>query len=108
MSEAHTHEQTIEVPRDWEFFTGHFPNRPIAPGAAQLTALVQPSIRDVWPALGEPRGAKRVKFLQEIAPGDRLSLNLSRRAHARVQFRLSRGAQLCSTGELHYTSSLED
>ena len=109
MSEALTHhEQTIELPTDWEFFAGHFPNHPIAPGAAQLTALVQPSIREVWPKLGAPRGLKRVKFLQEIHPGDRLSLSLSRRDEARVRFRLSRGAELCSTGELHYTPSLED
>ncbi len=104
MSEAPTHRHAIELRPSWAFFEGHFPGRPIAPGAAQLTALVQPQIRERWPQLGEPRAVRRLKFLHELRPGDRLLLTLERQIKhpAHVRFRLSRGETVCSTGELRY------
>lgn len=68
-------EWKLKMPRGPGFFAGHFPDHPIAPGAASVHW-----VEEAW-AAGPGRGSRavglqRVRFLQEIAPGDEVRLVL--------------------------------
>lgn len=88
----------VTVPADLMYLEGHFPGRPIVPGVAQLL-LVERAARAAWPALGAPSSIRRLKFLDPLAPRDRLALRLEREDDA-VRFVLTRDTTECSRGTL--------
>lgn len=90
----------LEVPRDLEYFRGHFPNRPILAGVVQIKWAIELAER----CLGSGRnlaGLEALKFRNVVYPGDRLSLSLhydasSRKLH--FQYESDRGVH--SSGRL--------
>ena len=67
---------------DEDFFSGHFPGRPTLPGVLMLEALAQvgacavlahPEYGGKIPLFG---GADKVKFRQQVVPGDSLELSV--------------------------------
>ncbi len=88
-----------QVPADCVWFDGHFPDKPILPGVAQLT-LVADILKQ---ALKRPvviQSVSRVRFKQMIRPDDRIAVSLSPtpRDAAAYGFRLSNGTDLVCSG----------
>jgi len=91
----------IYVPEDYVYFDGHFPGYPILPGAVQLSELVLPCVRRVWPELQQLKRMLRLKFQERILPGDELAVVLTPGAEpSQVDFAVQRGATLCAAGRL--------
>lgn len=80
----------VTVPPSAPHFAGHFPGEPIFPAVAQLDAVVMDAVRRVWPALGEPRNLRRLKFRRRMNPGATAELKLERTAGEapRIDFEL--------------------
>ncbi|MCA9719094.1 MAG: hypothetical protein H6713_24070 [Myxococcales bacterium] len=97
---------SIRIPDDWEYVRGHFPQVAVVPGAALLIEVVRARVHALWPAIGEPRAVRRLKFKRVVSPGDALELELERRDPAgdgpRVRFQLTRAGEPCCTGELRF------
>lgn len=87
------------------FFEGHFPDDPVLPGVAQLSALVEPAALRAWPELGALRAASQVKFLRVVRPGEALSLRCTREG-LRVRFTLCTGDEPVSEGTLDFRGPL--
>ncbi|PRQ03693.1 putative sulfoacetate--CoA ligase [Enhygromyxa salina] len=93
----------VYVPRDLYCLRGHFRGAPIVPGVAQLE-LARSVALTQWPALGQLRAVRRLKYLRPVRPGERLRLVLDHRAEDRVDFRLLAGAEPVSVGTLSFTA----
>ena len=62
-----------------QFFTGHFPKRPVMPGVLIMEALAQASallwVKDLHPdAMYYFVGMEKVRFKRQVEPGDQLVL----------------------------------
>lgn len=93
------------VPEDLAFFEGHFEDRPMLPGIAQILVLVNRRAREFYGALGAERRIARLKFERTIKPGDVLDLHLERTESGggtQVRFRIERGGETCTSGALVY------
>ncbi|HWB78420.1 MAG TPA: AMP-binding protein [Nannocystaceae bacterium] len=90
----------VEIDRELRWFEGHFPGEPLLPGVVQLADIALAGIARTWPELAAPRRFPRVKFLQAIAPGDRLILALRRHKGATVELDLRRGDETCMLGSV--------
>lgn len=92
----------ITVPDDLAFFDGHFPRRPIVPGAAllQLTLQQVAEIRNATAVVLD-----RVRFQRLVEPGARFDLRLETTADSATfcladpQGVLAQGALRCGGGE---------
>jgi acyl-coenzyme A synthetase/AMP-(fatty) acid ligase len=89
----------VRIPAAHPAFRGHFPGRPILPGAALLSGVVAPALRRAWPAAPALRGLELITFHRPILPDDTLSLTL-RRAGDTVRFGVGRGDETIATGTL--------
>lgn len=61
----------VYVPADSRWFDGHFPDRPVLPGVAQLSMVFELVAKTFSHAL-RVRAVSRVRFKQMILPEDRL------------------------------------
>src|SRR5690606_4627844 len=93
------HEVPVSIPEDFGYFDGHFVGYPILPGAAQLTELVVPRVRELHPELGRVAGFTKLKFLGRIQPGDEVRVVLDVRG-ASVAFEIRKASEICSAGTL--------
>jgi len=73
-----------------QFFTGHFPHRPVMPGVLMLEALAQAAALLSFATLGETPDDKTVyyfagidgaRFKRPVEPGDQLILDVSLDRH---------------------------
>lgn len=90
-----------QVAADCVWFDGHFPQKPILPGVAQLTLVADILHR----ALGRPvvvEQVSRVRFKQMIQPDEVIAISLSptNTDAAAYGFRLANGAELICSGTL--------
>jgi 3-hydroxymyristoyl/3-hydroxydecanoyl-(acyl carrier protein) dehydratase len=95
---------TLDVPADHPAFVGHFPGRPVLPGAVLLAMVID--ALDAQPALRGQLGSNllvaQVKFLRPVGPGTTLALEL-RRADppaGGIDFGLRCGPQPVARGRL--------
>ena len=89
---------TIEVPSGGAWFEGHFPGRPILPGVAELTLVLEALAREA----GRPVSLQGISFArlrQLVFPGDRLELEARETDAARLRFDLKRKGALVANGE---------
>jgi 3-hydroxymyristoyl/3-hydroxydecanoyl-(acyl carrier protein) dehydratase len=93
----------VAVPPDLLWLQGHFPGYPLLPGIAQLLPIALGCVHALWPELGQPRQALRLKFKQAIVPGDELEVRLAR-AGAEVRFSLHRRGEVCTRGVLVFAT----
>ena len=88
----------IEVPAGGAYFDGHFPGRPILPGVAQLTLVLDALAR----AARRPVSIQGIAFArlrQLVFPGHRLELVAREPEAARLRFDLKREGVLVANGE---------
>lgn len=89
---------TLEIPADHVATRGHFPDRPIVPGAALLGQLIAPLLaRAGFPA--RITGVEVATFHRPVLPGDTVEVALTREGD-RVRFRLGRGDEALASGSL--------
>jgi 3-hydroxymyristoyl/3-hydroxydecanoyl-(acyl carrier protein) dehydratase len=78
---------------------GHFPDNPIIPGAL----LLSETLRAIEADLGKNLllwQIKSAKFLRPVRPGERVSIDFSRRDEKRISFSCKVGATLVLAGEV--------
>ena len=89
---------TIEVPSGGAWFEGHFPGRPILPGVAELTLVLDALAREA----GKPVSLQGIAFArlrQLVFPGNRLELVAREQEAARLRFDLKREGVPVANGE---------
>ena len=89
-----TRTEHLVIPATHPVFAGHFPDRPLVPGALLLDLIVA-----AWggPAVRIPT----VKFLRPVVPRDELTLEFSpARPGAAVRFLCRRGSETVCSGAL--------
>jgi predicted hotdog family 3-hydroxylacyl-ACP dehydratase len=88
----------IEVPSGDAYFEGHFPGRPILPGVAELTLVLEALAREArrpFPI----QGIAFARLRQLVFPGDRLELAARDQGAPRLRFDLKREGVLVANGE---------
>jgi 3-hydroxymyristoyl/3-hydroxydecanoyl-(acyl carrier protein) dehydratase len=90
-----------QVPADCVWFDGHFPNKPILPGVAQLT-LVADILNQALKRTVVIESVSRVRFKQMIRPDDQITVSLSPtdKDAATYGFRLFNGSELVCSGTI--------
>jgi len=74
---------------------GHFPDRPIVPGALLLARIVAAAER----SFGAVRSVPTAKFMAPLRPGERFEVELEAAA-AIVRFRVTHGTTVIAAGTL--------
>jgi acyl-coenzyme A synthetase/AMP-(fatty) acid ligase/3-hydroxymyristoyl/3-hydroxydecanoyl-(acyl carrier protein) dehydratase len=90
----------LRVPAGLVYFRGHFDDWPVLPGVAQLGLLAVREALATWPDLRALRRVRQLKFKRPIEPDEALALELVRHDDARIDFRIERAGELCSSGSL--------
>jgi 3-hydroxyacyl-[acyl-carrier-protein] dehydratase len=93
------HKAIVRVPADSPWFDGHFPDRPVLPGIAQL-AMVEDLLSRALPGGGRVVGLRRVRFKQAVGPGATLTVvaRPQRGSIVDVAFRILDGEALVCSG----------
>jgi 4-coumarate--CoA ligase (photoactive yellow protein activation family) len=94
----------LRVPAGFAHFRGHFEGWPVLPGVAQLGLVAVREALSTWPELRALRRARQLKFKRPIEPEQTLALELVREGSARVDFRIERAGELCSSGSLIFAA----
>jgi len=92
----------LTIPRDWDFFRGHFDGFPVLAGVVQLNELVMREVRACWPEQRHLRRITGLKFRKPIGPGDALELELSHTPPDKVAFELRRGTAVATSGTFEF------
>ncbi|RUL72970.1 3-hydroxyacyl-ACP dehydratase FabZ family protein [Dyella choica] len=92
------------VPPELVYFTGHFPEAPVLPGAVQIAwALALAAQRFGTPA--RCRVMEALKFQRLVRPGDRMELTLRYdRARNKLHFAYRQGDKAYSSGRLAWSA----
>ncbi len=89
---------TIEVPSGGAWFEGHFPGRPILPGVAELTLVLEALAREARRPVSI-QGIAFARLRQLVLPGDRLELVARERNATRLRIDLKRESIVVANGE---------
>ena len=89
--------ELLQIPAESPRFEGHFPGQPLLPGVALLLDWVIPRLEAATQR--EVTGARRVKFLAPVRPGEALSLSFDWKPDS-VSFRVQREGKPVARGEL--------
>ena len=92
---------TVErtFPPDHAAAQGHFPGNPIIPGAL----LLSETLRAIETSLGKvlsPYQIRSAKFTRPVRPGERVSIDFSRRDEKRISFSCRVGVTPVLAGEV--------
>ncbi|MEE4243499.1 MAG: hypothetical protein V2I36_18715 [Desulfopila sp.] len=101
--EMRTISTSIEVHADSPWFSGHFPDKPVLPGIAQLK-MVADFIRASVPRAGRISSVRRVKFRKLITPGEQLDIEVTfdnRNDH--YLFSITSGNDTVCSGKMLFT-----
>lgn len=93
-----TSEAVIEIPADHPALAGHFPGRPIVPGALLLALALQ----EIERAGGSVRGCTiaSAKFLSALGPGESVRLQWQELPGNSLRFELLAGGRRAVTAML--------
>ena len=93
------HTVALAIAADHPAFAGHFPGRPLLPGVALLSEVLEAVLAE--PALAASVGSaprlSTVKFLAPIGPGAALTVHFEPSATA-LRFEVSDGTRLVASG----------
>lgn len=102
------HQQTIsatqaiydlELNPDLKWFEGHFPDRPILPGVAQLHIACSLAER-AWGFTPTGQEMSRIKFRHVMQPGDCIRLTLHRKEADRLDFQYALSDEVMASGTI--------
>ncbi|MCS6896903.1 MAG: hypothetical protein NZM29_02935, partial [Nitrospira sp.] len=79
------YERTVLIGADHPSIAGHFPGRPIVPGAVVLRHLFE-AVRSAVPTLRVVTGMPLVKFSSPLKPGELLVVEVDHTAPGQVSF----------------------
>ena len=88
-----------DFPLDHAAAQGHFPGNPIIPGAL----LLSEALRAIETSLGRdfrPYQIRSAKFVHPVRPGERVSIDFSRRDEKRISFSCKVGTTTVLAGEV--------
>lgn len=94
--------ERTSLPRNFPAFRGHFPEAPVLPAVALLDSLVLPRVRAAFPPLSRLTGLSRWKLTAPLLPGEEVTIHLELREATRVDFTISAGARVASTGRAFF------
>lgn len=99
-----TFDVELQVPENLLYFQGHFDGDPVLPGVVQLNGIALEQIEACWPDLGALSGARRLKFIKVIRPGNQLTLHLEqKKKQGTVGFTIANDGAICTSGILLFT-----
>jgi 3-hydroxyacyl-[acyl-carrier-protein] dehydratase len=94
----------IAIPADHPSLPGHFPGRPVVPGAVILAEIVDAAVRAL--AAGTRIASfPSVKFVNPMLPEQRCELTLTDHGAGAATFELTHNAQRVASGSLRYERS---
>jgi 3-hydroxymyristoyl/3-hydroxydecanoyl-(acyl carrier protein) dehydratase len=98
-SAAATEPTVLVFPPEHPAFLGHFPQRPIVPGALLLDAALH-AIEAAHPPASGASGyhVAAVKFFRPVGPGEVLTLTLARSPEGQIQFAWCIGIDRIASG----------
>ena len=85
--------KSVTISFDHPAFVGHFPGNPILPGVAILDIVVTAYSAEVF-------GISVAKFLNTVAPGDTLTVDISNSKNGSAEFAVKRGNDMICEGRL--------
>ena len=90
----------LEVPRDLDYFDGHFPGAPVLPGVVQIKWALDLARRYLGVG-GAFAGAEALKFQHVLVPGAHARLELEHvAASGKLRFAFRDDARLYGSGRL--------
>jgi 3-hydroxymyristoyl/3-hydroxydecanoyl-(acyl carrier protein) dehydratase len=90
----------LAVPRDLDYFDGHFPGAPVVPGVVLIKWAIALARRSLGIA-GVFGGVEALKFQHALQPGAEVTLELKYVADAgKLHFSFRSGQQRCSSGRV--------
>jgi 3-hydroxymyristoyl/3-hydroxydecanoyl-(acyl carrier protein) dehydratase len=100
LTKLHRVHLTITIPADHPSLAGHFPGRPIVPGAVILAEIIAAACA----ALGDVRitGLPAVKFMYPLLPDQRCELSFTDKGNGGAAFELSLDGRRLASGQLAY------
>lgn len=99
---------TIDVPRHFGWFDGHFQGYAVMAAAVQLRDIVRVGLEKCLGQRVAIRRVTKMKFTGRIQPSDRLRLTVRcGPGEMGAVFRIFKGDELCSTGTVEYSAATE-
>ena len=90
----------LSIAADHPAFAGHFPGRPLLPGVALLSAVLEAVLAE--PALASAVGAAprlaAVKFLAPVGPGAALTIRFDATRPGSLRFEVAEGPRVAASG----------
>lgn len=93
---------TTRVPADHPSLAGHFPGRPVVPGAVTLS-LVEEALALWLQEAVVMKSAPTIKFLRPVLPGQILDLAFRAAGSDRADFRVSAVGEILVEGRMVYS-----
>ncbi|MEN4922896.1 AMP-binding protein, partial [Achromobacter spanius] len=91
---------TLDIPYDLAYLSGHFPAAPVVPGVAQISWAMSLAQRDLHPGL-RFAGMEALKFQRLLRPGDTAALALKwDSAKQKLYFTFTVNGAPCSSGRV--------
>ena len=93
------HTVALAIAPDHPAFAGHFPGRPLLPGVALLSAVLEAVLAEpsLAAAVGTAPRLSAVKFLAPIGPGAALTIRFATSASA-LRFEVAEGERVAASG----------
>ena len=93
------HTVALAIAADHPAFAGHFPGRPLLPGVALLSEVLEAVLAEppLAAAVGPAPRLSAVKFLAPIGPGAALTIRFEATASA-LRFEVTDGTRLAANG----------
>ena len=93
------HTVALAIAADHPAFAGHFPGRPLLPGVALLSAVLEAVLAEprLAAAVGPAPRLSTVKFLAPIGPGAALTVRFMASATG-LRFEIADGTRLAASG----------
>jgi len=97
---ASTSVVALSIAVDHPAFAGHFPGRPLLPGVALLSAVLEAVLAEptLAAAVGAAPRLAAVKFLAPVGPGAALTIRFDATGPSTLRFEVAEGARVAASG----------